>query len=508
MKIDTRYTAAYTGTNGRVAFRISDRPYQQNVGDPVSTLKVEQASALNAEELRQLLENLTGQPLPLSSESSILSSVAESVTSGLSLGHSQFNELLLAVGYDRVDAKFFEFLCDPAAIRVNGESVKDISSADDLRKGVDAFRELALLLFGNVKYGFKELSRNPDALERFVHDVTSERSDDGFRSRHNPLIEIESIDSKNSYLLGYISGRSLDDELKDKPGDPAVQAKIDHRNSIIEVGKRNHSAYLTSDHLDVYVATSMRDRHEFVFVNEFMESITKNRHISDLKLRFFDPTNAYCENRLDKGLAEALMLRRAECTVYLAQESDTLGKDSELASTLAQGKPVIAFVPDVDDKFWGYLYKTFVEIYSGESEERILIKLLKIYKPDSAWNDSETIDHLSGKSLIEVGALKNKVREAVKGHYDKRAKVLKDDHPLGLQTNLRSGVANGVLVARSVDACAELIKRIVLNKLEFEVVDQPGGYVLLKERITGCTFRVMTGDKLLTNSFWNFYVEE
>ena len=46
-----------------------------------------------------------------------------------------------------------------------------------------------------------------------------------------------------------------------------------------------------------------------------------------------------------EGLAEALMLRRAACTIYFAQENDTLGKDSELASTLAQGKPVIAFVP-------------------------------------------------------------------------------------------------------------------------------------------------------------------
>jgi hypothetical protein len=50
------------------------------------------------------------------------------------------------------------------------------------------------------------------------------------------------------------------------------------------------------------------------------------------------PTQAYCSDRIDKGIAEALMLKRAQCTIYLAQESDTLGKDSELASTLAQGK--------------------------------------------------------------------------------------------------------------------------------------------------------------------------
>ena len=57
-----------------------------------------------------------------------------------------------------------------------------------------------------------------------------------------------------------------------------------------------------------------------------------------------DAVLKYCEDRIDKGLSEALMLKRAKCTLFLAQESDTLGKDSELASTLAQGKPVIAYV--------------------------------------------------------------------------------------------------------------------------------------------------------------------
>ena len=41
------------------------------------------------------------------------------------------------------------------------------------------------------------------------------------------------------------------------------------------------------------------------------------------------------------------MLKRAKCTVYSVQDTDTLGKDSELAATLAQGKPVIAYVPRI-----------------------------------------------------------------------------------------------------------------------------------------------------------------
>jgi hypothetical protein len=73
-----------------------------------------------------------------------------------------------------------------------------------------------------------------------------------------------------------------------------------------------------------------------------------NRCLKELDLRYFDPTQAYTDNRVNKGLVEALMLKRARCTVYSVQDTDTLGKHSELASTLAQGKPVIAYIPDLD----------------------------------------------------------------------------------------------------------------------------------------------------------------
>ena len=39
------------------------------------------------------------------------------------------------------------------------------------------------------------------------------------------------------------------------------------------------------------------------------------------------------------------MLKRAGVTVYMAQKSDTFGKDSEASAALGQGKPVIVYVP-------------------------------------------------------------------------------------------------------------------------------------------------------------------
>jgi hypothetical protein len=109
----------------------------------------------------------------------------------------------------------------------------------------------------------------------------------------------------------------------------------------------------------------------------------------------------------------------------------------------------------------------------------------------------------------ERSAIASYFKAAVRNHYDRRATMLKDQHPLGLQVNLATGVANGVLVVRTEQDCAELIRRIMTATLEFnvhEATQDDRQYVYLREKITGCIFRVMTGDEQLTNAFWNFYL--
>jgi hypothetical protein len=67
-----------------------------------------------------------------------------------------------------------------------------------------------------------------------------------------------------------------------------------------------------------------------------------------------------------------------------------------------------------------------------------------------------------------------------------------------------------VLVVRSAHDCAELIFRIVTGTLEFRIKKELLNgveYHFLRETISGSIFRVMTGDAMLMNSFWNFYLE-
>ena len=93
-----------------------------------------------------LLQNLTGQRIPLKwAGRNSLSSLLRN--DGKGIGYSQFNELLLLLGYDRVTPEFFRMLVGGDPDYSQKSSIRTVS---ELREAVDRVRKMALLFFGNV----------------------------------------------------------------------------------------------------------------------------------------------------------------------------------------------------------------------------------------------------------------------------------------------------------------------------------------------------------------------
>lgn len=97
---------------------------------------------------------------------------------------------------------------------------------------------------------------------------------------------------------------------------PEIEERHARLQQVQAIATRNEEIYLTRDHMDVYFATSMRKAWEFADLYDFISSLMKRPAIQELKVRYFDPTQSYTGNRVDKGLVESLMLKRAKCTVY------------------------------------------------------------------------------------------------------------------------------------------------------------------------------------------------
>jgi hypothetical protein len=270
------------------------------------------------------------------------------------------------------------------------------------------------------------------------------------------------------------------------------------------VGEANLNVYLCSDELDIYVATSMRDVEDFYFVGTAVKRLFSKPELAPLNLRYFDPTQSFCVSRIEKGLVESLMLRRAKCTVYCAQTTETLGKDSELAVTLAMGKPVVVYAPQIrgnEAEYRGLCQRAaslHASVFQCPAEDYYRTKLIERHAK------------ALGRLLPEIGQwsreqLEDKLVELDDALFERKAAVLRDAHPLGIQVDLNTGVANGVLVARTLTDCALLLRDILTNAMQFTTERDADGTLRLVERRTGCTFRLMVSDATLTNSFWNFY---
>jgi hypothetical protein len=462
--------------------------------------------------------------------------------------HNQFNELLLLLNQDKIGEGFFNYF-----FKVNSESGK--VELDELRNGINRFRGFALLKFGNFRFAYKRLiNKTQKEVEEKLepYSLSTDKLEQQYKGRPTKMLEIEDIPRKDTWYVGEFSGSIVNKEIiaseeevkKAQEGSSSFGVdeisefrqklkKMDLAQDMTESQAfRNTDVYLTWNYMDVYVATSMRYQWEYEETFDFTREVFGSRQLRNLNLRYFDPTQSKCRNPREKGLVEGLMLRRSFCTIYLAQESDTMGKDSELAATLAQGKPVVAYVPKLEPISYskkiatyplGYFRKRLGVLEAEESIDKQTVDKLREFDN----NFEETIDSFLSKvyeyrsrQKFQLWTEKNDefkkdckefpkicriLAIAESDNFENRATLFRERHPLAMQVNLHTGVANGVLVVRNSKECTELLMRLLTNRANFDIRHDDQGFTVLEEDVSKSPFRVVTDNERLTNSFWNLF---
>lgn len=315
------------------------------------------------------------------------------------------------------------------------------------------FAELVIKEIENYKVDYKDLKT--DIITEKVLTKLS-KSDPEIKNKideFNKLSNRKELDLFSAVDLD--SSKKILQQLKVE-----IEDTIKKVEGLKEIGKRNQEHYLRNiESVDVYVATSMRNDDDYLDMYNFVKTTFEDQILIPLNLRYFDPTLCYCDSRIDKGIIECLLVRSSKVTIYCAQEGDTFGKDSELAATLAQGKPVIVYVP-----------------IAKETDNNIV--------------------------KIEDNNERIKAFEKKKRELESRAKTFKDFHPLGLQVGLYDGVARGVIVVRTAEECAKILYNILTNSLEVTINYEQHG-IVLRDKETNSVIRVMTGWDVLASCFWN-----
>lgn len=275
-----------------------------------------------------------------------------------------------------------------------------ICSLDQLYWGLYRFYVDALLYFGNIRTAFQRLrSLSREELAGFFQRY---RIDTASLSQRGEPIGLASIAKDNRYLISEMACKSFEngearggelarvltglykghvaagggavtpkelllgayekdhliakqlqldlssDDFSDETivDEAELLKKIERVERTFEearaVALENTRIYLSMvGDLDVYIATSMRVRQDFRDMADFCETVFSHPALTELKLRYFDPTLSAAAHHEDKGLVECLMVKCAKVLVLHAGTRDSYGKDAEAAMALSLGKPVI-----------------------------------------------------------------------------------------------------------------------------------------------------------------------
>jgi len=420
------------------------------------------------------------------------------------LSRTQLNQLLHLSHEAGLSEGFFRYFWLSAPIHVyDVTKVPDykpewvssaaILSLEHLRWGIYRACLDGLFYFGDMRAGYRELrTKSEEELARFFRN---KRLDSDALRRRGPALPLAAIARDDRYLISEIACKSYGDQalgesdlkkilvdalgnhLRGGGGRTTIRKLLEQGCSTVPAAGRQEEFLFSADDildeevetteqlemrysrvaskfqtsrkaalqntryylsmvndLDVYVATSMRDREDFRKMADFCKQVFKAQALDGLKLRYFDPTVSAAEGHEDKGLIECLMVKCAKVLVYCAGKKESFGKDAEAAMALSLGKPVIFYCDE-----------------------------------------------------------------------EQRSRFYREIHPLSRLIEFSTGVAVGAIVTSSVNQVIELLRRTFSNEMEYELDNEKPGYYRIKEKLTNSVVRLQTSDKLLRETFWNYY---
>ena len=88
---------------------------------------------------------------------------------------------------------------------------------------------------------------------------------------------------------------------------------------------------------------------------------------------------------------------------------------------------------------------------------------------------------------------------------EQRKRFFRDTHPLSRMVHMATGIPVGAIVTNDVNVVARLLERQFDNRMEYDLEQTGNGYFRVKERLTESVVRLQTSDRLIRESYWNYY---
>ena len=417
------------------------------------------------------------------------------------LTREQLNQLLVLSHEAGVSAGFYEYywLTIPAHpydvtrvfdFNTGYAEASAIASVEQLRWGLRRFYTDALLYFGNVRSAYRRLREM--TLDQIRAFFDARRHDSAALERRGPALPLMAIPRDNRYLISEMACKSLGSS-------GASDLEVALRDAY---ARRVGAGDVTSVSVRQLLADAPEaDRDQLTFAADELlaDELTSleelEAKVHAVVVQFNEARDAALQNtRLYLSMVEDL-------DVYVATSMRTRDDFRDMAT----------FCDDVfaDPRLAGLHLRYFDPTMSAADghEDKGLIECLMV-------KSARTLIYCAGakesygKDAEAAMALSQGKPVIVYCPDEGRRQFYRDVHPLARLIDFSTGVANGWIVARTPAQVAEVLSRILRNQMAYELEQTTPGYLRLKEALTGSVVRLQTNDRLLRETFWNYYHRE
>lgn len=421
------------------------------------------------------------------------------------LPREQFNQLLVLSHEAGVSAGFFAYYWlttpdhpyDVTSVEDFDDAFltqKALISLPHLRWGLRRFYTDALLFFGNVRSAYRAL--RDYGYEELQSFFGAHRYDTASLAQRGAPLPLRSIPRDDRFLVAERARSSL--------ASPDGGADL---GETLRENYRKHAAAGNAASVSIaeLIAGAPPEQHEQLrFTAEEMleDEVSLDDALSGAEE--VDAKIAALTQRFDRARGSALhntslyLSMVADLDVYIAT---SMGKRQDFRdiADFCQGVFDSSHLEDFDVRY----FDPTMSAADGHEDkgliECLMVKSAKVLiwyagDQDSYGKDAEAAMALSqGKPVI-----------CYCDNPDRRH-FLRDIHPLGRLIDFDTGVANGWMVASSLEQVAELLARTLRNEMRYRLRQPKEGYLTLEEELTGSVVRLQTNDELLRETFWNYY---
>jgi hypothetical protein len=374
-----------------------------------------------------------------------------------------------------------------------------ITSMQQLQWGVRRFILDAMLYWGNFREAYRQL-RGLD-YESLLGLFAMKRIDTKHLLSRRTITEPAAIPRDDRYLISEMACKTYEaknapeqlDHVKlaveafeslSKGAQPITPSELRKRTE--ELAKKNGQLDLLELLFEEATAPAIRTREEVIAAYSGQWAAFRNARVKAL-----DNTKLYLSICNDLDVYVATSMRSRQDFRDMASTCDRIFGSTHLKQyNLRYFDPTLSAAEHHEDK--GII-------------ECLMVKTAKVILYFAQHKESlgKVSEYAMGLSLGKPVIILCPPDERGKEIYH----FYQTQHPLTRLVVFKTGLVNGAMITTDVNDVVQLLNRVFSNQMEYDLTKKAGtdAYYLLKERLTQSTVRIVTDNRLLTETFWNNY---